>query len=125
MALIGFIEPERNKIIAYAEAKACVDLKRSTAMSAKHKNLNADGLWKCVVASSVAGGYASRKDSTFLHGQAYCYTDGIVIHKVTCWVNKQEKEADTSPSVRKGRRVSTLRLNSLPPIQNFFWLYRF
>jgi len=48
MALIGFIELEQNKNIAYAEAKACVDLKRSTAMSAKHKSLNVDGLWKCV-----------------------------------------------------------------------------
>ena len=68
MALIGFIEPERNKIIAYAEAKACVDLKRSTAMSAKHKNLNADGLWKCVV--------ANREDGTCLYGQPYRFTDG-------------------------------------------------
>ena len=39
MALIGFINLEQNKIIAYSEAKACVDLKRSTAMSAKHKSL--------------------------------------------------------------------------------------
>ena len=39
MALIGFIEFKQNKIIAYAEAKSCVDFKRSTAMSAKHKSL--------------------------------------------------------------------------------------
>ena len=70
-------------------------------MSAKHKSLNADGLWKCVVASSAAGGYASREDGICLYGQAYRYTDGIVIHKVTYWVNKQEKEADMSPSIRK------------------------
>lgn len=75
---IGFIELEQNKIIAYAEAKACVGLKRSTAMSAKHKSLNVDGLWKCVVASSIAGRCASRP-----------------IHKVTCWINRQEKETDT------------------------------
>ena len=101
MASIGFIELEQNKVIAYAEAKACVDLKRSTAMSAKHKSLKADGLWKCVV--------ASREDGTCLYGQPYRFTDGTVIHKVMFWVNKQEKEADTSPSVRKGRRVSTLQ----------------
>ena len=25
-----------------------------------------------------------------LYGQAYLYTNGIVIYKVTCWVNKRE-----------------------------------